>query len=725
MKLRLAAPRRQNVLSMAMLSASVLAGTAYGQATSGAQTADGTDTAATKARTTTLEEVLVVAQRASRVSNGATNLNLEIKETPQSISVVSQDQIKQFGADNLNDALRLATGIQVEEESTNITQYLARGFEIKNTQIDGIGLPNGWGIVTNAMDSFGFEKLEVIRGANGLLTGVGNAAGTINYVRKRPTNEAQGQLGITFGSYDRRRIEADYSTPFNDAGTWAGRIVAAREDSDSYLRDFQSDRTYVYGVVDGQIGENGTLAVGYSYQKVNTTGNMWGALTLSANDGSQLEFDRSASTTQDWTYWNSATTAAFVEYTHRLSDNWQLKASYNYRSYDHDSKLFLAYSGTGLDPLTGEGLYGWAYKSPYETTAHLGDVTLNGKFELFGREQEAMIGVSSATSKGTNWYDDTDSGGPAFGPLPGFPYAGNVVAEPVWGERLVYTTLDQRLSRIFGATRLAMTDRLKVILGFNWAEYHHDGVDNDTDTAFDLTERNFAPYGGLTFDFTDKVLGYLNYSYIFQPQEQIDYDGNYFNPSKGTNYEVGVKAEWLDKRLLTTLAWFNAKQKGLATYAGTRFMDGYAFGYYNGVDVESQGFELEVTGKLSQYADITFGYTHLSMDGDDGDDTYSWVPRNTLNLVLIGRVPSYTALSFGVSGRWQSKVSNADSYSGYMVHQDSYAILNAFAAWEVGPNISVRANVNNLTDEKYITSLYDISYYGAPTNYSVNLSWRF
>ncbi|MBL8267535.1 TonB-dependent siderophore receptor, partial [Steroidobacter sp.] len=311
-------------LSAAVLVASAFAGTAH------AQNAD----APSNVRATELEEVLVVAQRANRVSTGATNLKLEIKDTPQSVSVINQVEMDQFGADNINDALKMATGIQVEEVSTNSTQYLSRGFEIKNTQIDGVGLPNGWGIVTNAMDSYGFEKIEVIRGANGLLTGVGNAAGTINYVRKRPTNEAQGQIGVTYGSFDRRRIEADYSTPFNESGTWAGRAVVARQENDSHLRDFHEERTYAYAVVDGQIGENGALAVGYSHQQVDTDHNMWGALTFSGNDGSQLEFPRSASTTMDWTWWNSRTDAGFVEYTHRLGDSWEVKASYNYRKFD-------------------------------------------------------------------------------------------------------------------------------------------------------------------------------------------------------------------------------------------------------------------------------------------------------------------------------------------------------------------------------------------------------
>ncbi|MFT4255782.1 MAG: TonB-dependent siderophore receptor [Pseudoxanthomonas sp.] len=693
-----------------------------------AQTADDTAQAsqqqAETARAKDLDALLVIGQRASRVSNGATNLDLDIKETPQSISVVTREQMEQFGADSLNDALGLTTGIQVERVSTNLTYFLSRGFEIKNTQLDGVGLPNGWGVVTNAMDAFGFEKLEVIRGANGLLTGVGNAAGTINYVRKRPTNEERGQVGVTVGSNNRVRYEVDYSTPFNEDGTWAGRVVAARESSGSYLRDFNSDRSYFYGVIDGQIGDNGTLALGYSWQKADTTGSMWGALTYSDIDGNQLEWDRSASTTQDWTYWNSTTQAGFIEYTHRLGNDWHLKTSYNYRVYDHDAQLFMAYAPFGLDPVTGEGMYGWALKSPYKTTAHLGDVTLNGYFDLFGREHEAMLGASTARSEGIDWEYSTDYDGVAFGALPGFPYAGNAIPEPVWGERYVYTTLNQRLTRVFGASRLSLGERFKAIVGFNWARYERDGSD-DAGESFSQSESNFAPYAGLTFDFTDNVLGYVNYSYIFQPQEQLDYDRNYLAPSKGVNYEIGVKAEWLDKRLLTTLAWFNAKQEGLATYAGTRFMDDFAFGYYDAIDIESSGFEIEATGKLGEHAELLLGYTQLKMDGDDGSNTYSWVPRRTANLALSTRVPGYTALSLGIGGRWQSEVSNVDSFSGYLVRQDSYALLNAFAAWEIGSGLTLRVNVNNLTGKKYIYSLYDVSYYGAPREYALSLDWRF
>lgn len=699
----------------------VLAGVSGGawaaqEASTNGAPSGGADTA------TDLDAVLVVVQRASRVSNGATNLDLDIKDTPQSISVVSSEQMQQFGTDSLNEALRLATGIQVEEWETNRTNYLARGFEIKSTQIDGIGMPNDWGIATGAMDSFGYEKLEVIRGANGLLTGVGNSAGTINYVRKRPTNEAEGKVGVKIGSWGERRVEFDYSTPFTESGTWAGRAVVAREEGDSYLRDFETERTFGYAIIDGQVGDNSTLAFGYSWQQADTTGNMWGALPFVNADGTQPSWDQSASTTVDWTYWDTNTQTAFVEYTHQLGETWQLKATYNHRKGDNDDELFFAYSITGLDPVTGTGLIGWAYKGQDELTSDLADLTVNGRFSMFGREQEAMFGVSMAESEQGYWFNPTlDPFDPALGPLPAFPYAGDAVAEPAWGAQVASSEFNQRLKRAFGATRISLTEDLRAVVGVNFAEYHRDG--HNSGAPFSETESNTSPYAGLTYDFTDDILGYVSYSDIYQPQDQRDFDGFYLAPSKGVNYELGVKAEWLDKRLLTTLAYFTAKQDGLATFAGYNIDT--LMNYYVPKDVESKGWEFEATGKLNAYTDLVFGYTQLKMDGEEGTLTYNWVPRRTANLMLSARLPSYEALSFGIGGRWQSGISNVESYSGQTVRQGSYAVLNAFAAWDFFENTTIRANVGNLTDEKYINTLYQIGYYGAPRHWSLSLEYRF
>ena len=664
----------------------------------------------------TLDEVKIINARENRVSSGATGLDLDIKETPQSISIVTSEQMRDFGTTNLNDALRMGTGITVDEWETNRTTYTARGFDIANTQIDGVGLPNDWGIVTGAMDSFGYEKIEVIRGANGLLTGVGNAAGTLNFVRKRPTNKAQGSLGLSYGSWGTTRIEADYSRPLTEDRRWAGRVVAAREEGGSHLRSFERERTYLYGVVDGQIGDNGLLTLGASHQQSDSTGNMWGALTFMNADGTQNEWSRDASTTQDWTRWDTTTRTAFVEYAHQLGSDWLLKLSYNYRSIGTDTKLFYAFP-------SDTGLTGYAWGGQDKMNAHLATAAINGQYELFGRQHEALFGLSWAQSEYTgNGYTGSDCGAsPCYAiALPGFPYPGNLVPEPQWGPLAVESTLNQKLTRAYVATRMSLTDRLKAVVGINYAQYQRDGTSYGVPS--DLSRSKTSPYAGLTFDFTPNVLGYVSYSDLYLPQSQADANDRYLDPSKGTNYEAGVKADWLDKRLLTTVAVFQARQSGLATPTGA--YNQYGQSIYAPEDVKSTGVEIEAVGKVNSYLDVAAGYTTLKLTGPDGSDTYSWVPRRIANLALRARLPSNPALSFGASARWQSKISNEES-SGFTVRQGSYAVLNAFVAWQVQPKTTVRFNVNNITNEKYINTLRYAGYYGAPRNYQISLNHQF
>ena len=295
---------------------------------------------------------------------------------------------------------------------------------------------------------------------------------------------------------------------------------------------------------------------------------------------------------------------------------------------------------------------------------------------------------------------------------------------------MFYTSLNQRVKRAYAVTRLTLADPLHAILGVNWTSYHRDGIDTLA-ASFNQTENNTSPYAGLTYDLTPSTTAYANYSYIYQPQEQYTRDHAYIKPSKGTNYELGLKSEWLDKRVLTTLAWFGAKQKGLATYIGTVFYTDpttgvqSAFGGYDGIDIDSKGLELEATGKVNQYVDLVLGYTHLNLTGDPAGKTYAWVPRNTVNVMLSTRVPQVQGLSMGVSGRWQSDTSNKDSYSGYKVSQGGYATADVFAAWEFMPGVTVRGNVKNITDHKYINSLYIASYYAPGRSYTGSLDWRF
>jgi outer membrane receptor for ferric coprogen and ferric-rhodotorulic acid len=667
---------------------------------------------------TDIEKILIVGVRQGRVSKGATGLTMALNETPQSISVISSEQIKNFSANSVDDALQMATGITVEQGETNRTRYTSRGFDIKSTQIDGIGLPNGWGLVTGAMETYSYEEIEVIRGANGQLTGVGNAAGTINYVRKRPTNENEGEVGLTLGSYDLKRLQADYSFLLTDSGSWAARFVGVVEDSGSYLDALEDDRTYLSAVVDGQLTDNSTLAFGASYQDANSDGVMWGGLPLAYADGTQADFDVSASPTQDWTMWDTTNISAFIEYAYIFNNDWEVKATYNRQDSEDQSKLFYVTDTFGIfDRETNLGLAGQPGRYDSEFSADLFDLTAKGQYNLFGQDHELMIGAS--TSKSTdisfiNGYDKTST--PAYGLTPAFPYASDATPEPLWGERNKYADLDVTLTRLFGSTKLNITDSLFVIAGFNAIDYSRKGY--NAGGAVDNEENEISPYLATTYAITDDINAYLSYSDIYQPQEQYNYDGQFLAPSKGVNYEIGIKTQWLDDSLLASFAVFRAEQDNIAVYAGLNALGQY---YYEGTTMDSNGFELEVVGHVTDNLNAIFAYTSLDIEDQDGVNTSAWEPKNLVKFSLDYNFAQLPELTFGLGGKWQSKVENAAA----SVKQDSYLLVNAFARWNMSDKMAIQANIDNITDEKYITSLKNVGFYGAPVNASVNLTYSF
>ncbi|MCA0175398.1 MAG: TonB-dependent siderophore receptor [Proteobacteria bacterium] len=678
------------------------------------------DARAEEATTETVatETVVVTGKRLGRVSKGATGLPLEIKETPQTISTVGQQEMLDYGLSGSNDALRLATGINVEQYETNRAVFNARGFEVQLTQVDGLGMTNDWGTVVGQMDTFLFERIELIRGANGLLTGVGNASGTINYIRKRPTNVDGGQVQFSAGSWGLKRGALDYNKVLTEDGSWAARLVVAHEDKDSYLRALHDRRSTVYGVVDGQIGDDGVLTLGFTHQDARQRSPMWGSLTLNRVDGSRVDFDTSASTSQDWTYWNTRSQSAFVEYAHSLGTDWEAKLTYTHRRGEEDVRLLYAFASAGGLNADNTGLAGWPYASFVTTRNDIVDANLSGEFKALGRSHHLITGISHSRQKTATDLFPYDTATYQFLPLPAFPYGGNVYPEPVWGARTPSTGGTQSLTRLYAAAQLGLTEEAKAIVGLNVVRLRREGSSlygsAATTNAYPTTSE-VSPYLGLTYALTPDTLAYLSYSDIFQNQDHTDVNGAYLAPMKGVNQEVGIKAQWLGQQLLTTFALFSAEQKGMATYAGVTSGGTY---YYEPKDVTSRGFEFEATGKLGQDTQLTLGLTRLRLTGPDGQPIYEWVPRTTANARIDTRVSGLPALRVGAAARWQSGTSKTGAIS-----QSSYLLLNAFAAYRLSDAATVRLNLNNVLNKKYVGGLVYGAIYGAPRSATVSLEY--
>ncbi len=676
---------------------------------------DGSGTAAARTADGSLDRIYVQVKRETRLSKGAVGLPIAIKDTPQSISTLDKEDMANFGLTGANDALKLATGVNVDQYETNRATFNSRGFEVQLTQMDGVGMSNDWSTVVGQQDTYLFERIELIRGANGMLTGVGNSSGTINYIRKRPTNVDGGEVNLTYGQWGQLRGALDYNKVLTQDGRWAGRLVVVHEDKDSYLRALNDKRATIYGVVDGQIGDAGTLTFGVSLNDSKQHSPMWGSLILRRADGSQATLDRSSSTAVDWAQWNSRSQNAFIEYTHQLAQGWEAKATYNFNHYEDSSKLLYA-SGT-LQP-DNTGLSGWPYYAELTKNVRLFDVNVSGEFQALGRTHQLLAGISRASQNNRR---DTYSA-PAdqfFLPLPALPYGGDAYPEPTWGDKVVGGggSGSQVLTRAYVSSRLSLTDQLHAILGLNAIKLERAGtpVYGSAVPADAKDLKKTTPYAGLTFDFTPDVMGYVSYSSIFQNQDQTDQNRRVLPPTEGKNVEAGVKADWLNKRLLSTFAVFKGEQRGLATYAGA-LPDSTS--WYEPKDVNSKGFEVEVTGRLTQDSKITLGYTRLILTGQDGNSIYDWVPRSTVNAVYDTRLSAVPGLQLGVAGRWQSEVVGPNASQG------AYLTVDAFASYELSSKTSVRLNINNLLDKTYLRGIAYGAIYGAPRNAAVTLNYK-
>ncbi|MFC0679843.1 TonB-dependent siderophore receptor [Lysobacter korlensis] len=676
---------------------------------------------------TELDRVVVSGAHPDGYSAGetsaATGLVLTPRETPQSVSLVTREQIEDFELDNINEVLALTTGVNVERVETGRTYYTARGFDITNFQRDGLGIPLPYGIQNGDVDTAMFERIEVLRGANGLMSSTGNPSATVNFVRKRPTADAQGRASLTLGSFDRVRAEVDVSGPLAASGSARGRAVLAAESSDSYLDRFEHAKAIGYGVIEADLGERTLLTAGVSHQRNDADSPLWGALPLYYTDGTPTNYDRSTSTAADWSYWDTEDTRAFVELAHGIGAGWELRAAYNFERATEDTQIFYVY-GTP-DRVTGEGLF--AYPSDYEGEwdAHQLDVRAAGGFMLGGREHDLVLGAgwSRGDIVETSLYGGV--GDPLPAPLEqwsgAFP---KPFFDPAFPDG---SNFDFRRESVYATARWNLSDAFKLITGANHARVRSTGVGYGE--AKDAEESAVTPFVGAVWDVSSNVSLYASYGEIFAQQTEIDINGRTLPSVEGDNAEIGVKGEWFAGRLNASAAVFRVHQDNLAEYAGYDLVNFRS--YYAGQDAVSEGIELDIGGSIGEHLSLSAGFAHVQIEDADGNRARTYVPRNTLHAAAVWNLPQLDGLRLGATVRWQDDIYREQSLvlddgTTVVTRQDAYTTLGLMAGYRFDTGWDATLNIDNVTDEKYLASLYwEQGFYAPPRSASLTVAYRF
>ena len=658
--------------------------------------------------------------------NTATKLPLSIRETPQSVSVVTRQRIEDQGMNDLNDVVKYAPGVTLRKFGQDRQQFLARGFTIDNVMYDG--LPSSLGTFTqdtiSEADLAIYDRVEVVRGATGLMTGAGSPSATLNLVRKRPTATPQVSVTTSAGSWDRYRTEVDASNKLNDSGTVRGRFVGAYEDNKSFSDERDKQRQTFYGVLETDLSDATTWSIGASKQKDDATSD-WGGLPAGPN-GENLHWSRSTFLSGDWAYWDRENVTAFTDLTHRFDNGWTAKASAariwgesntfsNYLSFDTTSP-------TGYTQGAGQ----------YDTTdvqTNL-DGSLSGPFQLFGREHDLSVGVSRRQEK----FDQTGGwwAGYAVDPRNIDP---GTVPRPSRDSRVPYSSKNTATEEaVYAVARFNPIDPLHLIIGSRLSWYDYD----DRSYAGDYkVTREVTPYAGVIYDLNDTYSVYASYTEIFKPQSELGISRKPLDPMSGESYEIGLKGEYFDGALNASIALFDMVQKDRAyelvdqTTCPTFNSNQLCYGAAG--KVRSRGIDTEISGALTPNWQFSAAYTYLLSeyvkDSEESNEGRKFAPMQPKHLFKA-------ATSYNLQGdlsKWrvgadvlaQSETFSRVTSTGYAT-QDRYAVVGLMAGYKFDEHWDGRVNFNNVFDTKYwqgIPTGSGTGVYGDPRNVMFSLKW--
>ncbi|MGD9595793.1 MAG: TonB-dependent siderophore receptor, partial [Wolinella sp.] len=202
----------------------------------------------------------------------ATKLGLSIRETPQSVTVLTQQRLEDMGVTSYQDMLGSVAGISLNRWDERIYPT-ARGFEVDYYLIDGMPTYNISDSTAGDVDLSLYDRVEVVKGANGLMTGAGNPGVGLNFIRKHANSKTfKGDMEVSAGSWDAYGYLADVSAPLNKEGTIRGRLIAKHEDKNSFMDGYQKSNNVVYGVVDMDLTETTYLSLAGEYQRLERDG---------------------------------------------------------------------------------------------------------------------------------------------------------------------------------------------------------------------------------------------------------------------------------------------------------------------------------------------------------------------------------------------------------------------------------------------------------------------
>lgn len=666
----------------------------------------------------------------------------EPRQIQQQVTVVTAQRIRDQALTTAEEAIGQAVGVTVAQGSgysSNATFY-SRGFAMA-VQMDGgaVNVNNLW-YNTGLPDMAIIDHIEVLRGSDGLFTGSGSPGGTVNIVRKRPLDHQQVTFDALAASWDRYRTQVDVSSPLAFDGKLRGRFAAAEERRHYFYDTVSTEKSVLYGVLEADLSDSTLFTVGTSFEQVDREGLFWGLPRYST--GADLKLTRSSCLCTDWSGREDDMREMFARVEQQLGERWKLKLNVGQQWVDYWYKQGNVQGG--VSPASGAGAALAASRTDVSNITKLADITLDGSFEVFGLQQELVLGW--------NWQDMfSDGTGKSLyttqPPVDVFDFGSHDFAEPAtpadYVPLLPYG--GQRQSGTYATLRSEWFEGLHSVIGLRNSNFKN----LFTARNFYTQEKNVrTPYAGLSYDITQAMTTYFSYAQIYQPQSySIGVDGKPIDPIEGDTFELGLKGSWFGGNLSAQAAVYQVDRRNAAISVGTSTQYQYCC-YVGGAKIESRGFDAELVGQPLPGWDLQLGYTfnineYKSGYGSNTGTSYSpRTPKHLLKFWSMLKLPDdWSAARLGGGVNWQSinyvtgtaatYNPQTDEYDGptvpFQYSQKAYAVVALRGEYQLDPNWLVALNVNNLLDETYyqtVSTSTTGNYYGEPRNWILSLSGR-
>jgi iron complex outermembrane receptor protein len=681
-----------------------------------------TVTAALDTETATGPVVGYVARRSATGSKTDT----PIIETPQSISVVTSDELRNRQAETLSQALNYTPGFTSQPTSFNRTadRFRIRGMDVESATSGS--LRDGLRLQSNSYDGtqepFGLERVEVLRGAASVLYGQLSPGGVINAISKRPTSTPLRELNVQLGNHDRRQISADFSGPLAGSETLDYRLTMLGRESNTAQDHIGDDKLYIAPSLTWRPNADTSLTLLSFYQKSDSRfpaplpyqlveGVGSGAFRIGRSDFiGEPSYDKM----------KGEMFALGYELAHRISDSTRLSHKLRYFNADVEWNYLQAQtSSAAIRTASTRGVLQRQYSDRRERTVGLAsDFHIESKQHLLGAEHTLLVGIDAYKTS----YDSRNFRGNAptldlRNPVYGQPVVVNRSGSLDRGSRI-----DTTQKGIYLQDQIRLGDHWTVLLGAR-----HDWADQDQ-----TLRRNQARVGqgneastwraGLVYKTSFGLAPYLSYSESFFPVSVADAGGALFKPTGGKQYEAGVRYQPEGSNLLASAAIYELRQTDVLKYDAGSDM------YRQSGEVRSRGFELEAKAELTPALSLIASYAYTdaritrssiaSEIGQRSEDTpyhqaALWVDYNFAPLGL-------PQLTVGAGARYKG----ATQPSGIATPMPAYTLFDAMLSYRINRHWNLVANLSNLTNKKFTYCEFAICRYGDERQLTSTLTYR-